>query len=145
MSRADEIRAERKERGSDVLNGTRMRLSVNNNLKDPAWEYRWVNQEGDRVFRLQEIGYEVVSDRNGEMKKGGMGSDVSVYAGTMKDGSALKQVLMRIPREIYHEDQASKKRAIDETEAGIASGKVAGASHDDQSKIYGGMTVTVET
>lgn len=145
MSRADEIRAERKERGSDVLNGTRMRCHINEKLKDPNWHYHLFNEEGDRVFRAKELGYEVVTDRNGEMKKAGMGSEVSLYAGTTKDGAAMKQLLMRIPLEIYEEDRRAKARAINETEAGIASGKVAGASSDDQSKIYGGMTVTAET
>ncbi len=133
MSRADEIHEMRKERGGDVLDGTRMRLSVAANLKDPDWEYRWVNQEGDRVMRLQEIGYEVVSDRNGKLKPGGagMGSEVSAYAGTQKDGSAMKQVLMRIPKEIYHEDQRAKQRRINETEASIGK-RIAGADLSDQ-------------
>jgi hypothetical protein len=143
MSRADEIRAERKERGSEMLNGTRTRLPAVK--REPGWVYRHANQLGDRVYQLQSIGYEVVSDRSGKMKSVGMGAEVSAYAGTNVDGSALKTVLMRIPEEIYHEDQASKQRAIDETEAGIARGNVAGASPDDQSKIYGGMKITAET
>jgi hypothetical protein len=141
MSRADEIRQERKERGSEMLNGTRTRLPAVK--KEPGWFYRHTNQIGDRTYQLKTIGYEVVSDRNN--KSNGMGSEVSAYAGTNADGSALKTVLMRIPEEIYQEDQASKQRAINETEAGIARGNVAGASPDDQSKIYGGMTTTAET
>jgi hypothetical protein len=141
MSRADEIRAERKERGSEMLNGTRTRLPF---VKpEPGKVFRHVNQHGDRPYQLQSVGYQTVSDRNN--KSNGMGSEVSAYAGTNLDGSALKTILMWIPEEIYHEDQASKQRAIDETEAGIARGNVAGASPDDQSKIYGGMKITAET
>jgi hypothetical protein len=143
MSRTDEIRQERKERGSEMLNGTRARLPIVR--KEPGWVYRHSNQLGDRVYQLQGIGYEVVADRSGKMKGVGMGSEVSAYAGTNVDGSAMKTVLMRIPEEIYYEDQASKQRAINETEAGIARGTVAGASSDDQSKIYGGMKITAET
>jgi hypothetical protein len=34
---------------------------------------------------------------------------------------------MRIPKEIYDDDQRSKARAIDEKEASLKSGQVAGA------------------
>ncbi len=137
MSRADEIRAMRKERGTEDLNGTRMRLSVRENALDrDAWEYRFVSDEGDRVFHMQERGWEITSDRASAVKKdnAGMGAEVSAYAGTQTDGKALKQILMRIPKEIYTHDQRAKERAIDGVEAGLKSGAVSGAS---QGEMYG--------
>ena len=131
MSRADEIRAARKERGGEMLNGTYMRLGIPEHLKDPEKVFRWTNNEGDKVYRRQEMGYQLVTDRDGEMKKPGMGAEVSAYAGTQKSGEALKQVLMWIPKEIYDEDQRAKQRRINETEGSIGK-KVAGADPADQ-------------
>jgi hypothetical protein len=50
-----------------------------------------------------------------------------VIGGVQDNGAALRQVLMRIPKEIYDDDQRSKARAIDEKEASLKSGQVAGA------------------
>jgi hypothetical protein len=139
VSRADEIRKERQERGSDTLAGTRLRLPKP--APKPGWHRRYVNDDADRVGRMIEQGYTVASDRDGtKSDKTGMGAETSAFAGTQTNGAAMRAVLMEIPDEIYQDDQRAKHRAIDETEAGIAAGKVAGASPDDQAKIYGGMT-----
>ncbi len=147
MSRADEIRKERAERGYDPTAG-RMRQSVNEAALDrKSWHYRFVNDEGDRVFQVKEMGYEIDTSRQGAVKKdgnAGMGSETAVYAGKTENGAAMKSVLMRIPKEIYDEDQAAKKRRIDETEVGIARGKVAEASPEDQAAFYGGMKINAE-
>jgi hypothetical protein len=143
MSRAEEIRKARQERGSDQLAGIRLRLP-----KPPAkagWHRRYVNDDADRIGRMIEQGYTIASDRDGSKSdKTGVGTEVSAFAGTQTNGAAMRAVLMEIPDEIYQEDQRAKFRGINETEAGIAAGKVAGASPDDQSKIYGGMTVEKE-
>jgi hypothetical protein len=143
MSRADEIRKERQERGSEALAGIRLRLPKP--PKKAGWHRRYVNDDADRIGRMLETGYTVASDRDGSKSdKTGVGSEVSAFAGTQVNGAAMRAVLMEIPDEIYHEDQRAKIRAIDETEAGIRSGKVDGASPEDQAAFTGGMTVERE-
>jgi hypothetical protein len=141
MSRADEIRKERAARGSDALNGTRMRLP-----KPPArpgWVRRYVNDSGDRVGRMMEVGYTIASDRDGgKSDKTGVGSEISAFAGTEVSGAAMRTVLMEIPEEIYRDDQRAKLRAIDTEEAGIVAGKVTGADQADQAAFTGGLTVS---
>lgn len=131
MNRADEIRKERQERGSDALAGTRLRLP-----QPPAregWHRRYVNDDADRIGRMMEVGYTVAADpRGNKADKTGMGAEISAFAGTQVNGAAMRAVLMEIPIEIYQEDQRAKHRAIDETEKGIVSGKVSGADASDQ-------------
>ncbi len=134
MSRADEIRKERAERGYDPTKG-RQRLGVNESAMDrKAKHYRYFNDAGDRIFQAKQAGYSVTASRQGEVKKdsAGMGSEAAAYAGTQQDGSAMKAVLMEIPIEIYEEDQLAKRRRIDERVGAIAAGKVAEAAPEDQ-------------
>ncbi len=42
------------------INGTRNVLTVSG--KDPGFEYRVVNDDGDRVSQFEDMGYEVVKD-----------------------------------------------------------------------------------
>jgi hypothetical protein len=148
MSRADEIRAERKERGSEALSGLRFRLP-----KIPAkagWHRHYANDDATRIGVLMEQGYTIASDRNGsKADKTGVGTETSAFAGTQTNGAPMRAVLMEIPEEIYQEDQRAKHRAIDETEAGIISGKVSGADQSDQAAfdahpVKGGMTIIRE-
>jgi hypothetical protein len=140
MSRADEIRKERLERGSETLSGVRLRLP-----KPPAregWHRRYVNDDADRIGQMMEQGYSLAADRNGKLAdKTGIGAEVSAYAGTQVNGAAMRAVLMEIPIEIYSEDQSAKHSAISETEAGIMAGKVSGADAADQAAFSGGMKV----
>jgi len=83
--------------------------------KDPNFVYRYFNdswmKEPDRVKRAKEAGYEIVD-----------GYD-SITVGTNEDGSAIKGVLMRIPKEWYDEDQKAKMRELDKVDAEINRGK----------------------
>lgn len=144
MTRAEEIRKERAERGSDALSGVRLRLP-----KPPAregWHRRYVNDDADRIGRMMEMGYTVASDpRGNKADKTGVGSEISAFAGRQVSGAALRTVLMEIPMEIYQEDQSAKHRAIDETEKGIIAGRVDGADAGDQaafSRASTGLRIT---
>ena len=71
----------------------------------------WRKEPG-RVQRALSTGYEMVEhERSGES------------AGTNEDGSEIKQVLMRIPKELYDQDQAAKNREMDKVDEQILSGK----------------------
>ncbi len=96
--------------------GQRNVLTVGN--KDPNYEYRIVNDEGDRVEQFKAAGYDVVSasdvtvgDRRiTQASTEGSAAQVSV-------GGGLKAVVMRIKKEWYEEDQAAKIANVDATEA----------------------------
>lgn len=86
--------------------------------KDPDFEYRIVNDVGDRVEQFRAAGYDVVS-----------GSDVTVgdrrinkasAEGTVAQvsvGGGTKAVVMRIKKDWYVEDQRLKQKEVSELEA----------------------------
>ena len=55
----DNLATKRKPRRASI-NGTRNVLTVSG--KEPGFEYRIVNDDGDRVSQFEEMGYEVVKD-----------------------------------------------------------------------------------
>lgn len=99
------------------INGTRNVLTVSG--KDPDYEYRIVNDSGDRLSQFQEMGYEVVSDRN--VKVG----DRRI-ANPTQEGSPIKvsvgkgdqAYVMRIKKEWFEEDKVRKAAHVDEMEKG---------------------------
>jgi hypothetical protein len=71
----------------------------------------WRKEPG-RIQRAQSAGYEVVEhDRSGET------------AGTNEDGSEIKGILMRQPKEMYDADQALKDKEMDKVDEQIQRGK----------------------
>ncbi len=119
--RAEAIESQKPKR---VPMGRRQILKVMGNLDNDNFHYRWMNDEGERLFHAQEAGYEFVSkdglqagDQNVESARGtesimkkGVGMGVTAY-------------LMRIPMEFYRQDQAAKQRVVDEMEADIRKPK----------------------
>lgn len=97
------------------INGVRNILTVNG--KDPGYEYRFVNDEGDRIAQFQEMGYEIVSDdkitvgdrRIANPTKEGTPTQIAV-------GGGNTAFLMRIKKEWYDEDQAKKQSQVKELE-----------------------------
>ena len=88
--------------------------------KDPGFEYRFVNDTGSRIQNFKAAGYEFVT-----------GDDLIVGDNRVSDatdlGSAKRVIsndgttsyLMRIKKDWYEEDQASKAAAIKEQEAAM--------------------------
>lgn len=113
------------------INGTRNILKVEG--KEPGYEYRIVNDDGDRVSQFQERGYEIVTDKS--VKVGDRrianptaeGSPVQVSV-----GGGQKAYIMRIKDEWYKEDQAAKQKEVDET---VASMKKDAADNADFGKL----------
>lgn len=96
--------------------GRRQVLTVSG--KEPGFVYRVVNDEGDRVASLQEIGYEVVTSKEG-VKVGDNRIGNASSEGTavqMSVGGGKKGILMRIPEEFYTEDQADKQNHVNQIE-----------------------------
>ena len=103
---------------------TRVPVSQRNILtvkgKDPAYEYRVVNDVDDRIAQFIEGGYELVDDSST-----GVG-DKRVSQGTavgskkiFSVGQGTKGYLMRIPKEWHEEDQTKKQAFVNLQEASI--------------------------
>ena len=98
--------------------------------KDPNYEYRIVNDEGDRIEQFKAAGYDVVS-----------GSDVTVgdrrinkasaegSAATVSVGGGVKAVVMRIRKDWYLEDQQAKAEQIAATEAATKTDALNGSDY----------------
>lgn len=85
--------------------------------KEPGYEYRIVNDAGDRVEEFKDNGWEVVeagSVRVGE-KRVDRGSTLG-SAATVSVGGGTQGIVMRIPKEFYDEDQAAKQAYVNKTE-----------------------------
>jgi hypothetical protein len=88
--------------------------------KEAGYEYRVVNDIGDRVQMFEEAGYEVVNagditvgdKRVSKASPVGSKAEVSVGAGE-------KAVVMRIREDWYKEDQLAKQQRINELEASM--------------------------
>lgn len=86
--------------------------------KDPAYEYRIVNDTGDRVEQFKSAGYEVVSAKDvtvGDRRVNAASAEGS--SATVSVGGGSKAVVMRIKKEWYEEDQVRKQSDVDQTEA----------------------------
>lgn len=98
------------------INGTRNRLNVRG--QDPDYVYRIVNDIDDRVQTLQEMGYEIVTDKNvtvGDKRIANPtqeGSPVKVSV-----GQGIQAYVMRQKKEFFDEDQLAKAAKNDELEA----------------------------
>lgn len=101
---------------------TRTPVGVRNILtvrgKEPGYEYRIVNDSGDRVQMFEEAGYEVVSASDviiGDkrvQKASPVGSRAEVSV-----GGGEKALVMRIRSDWHKEDQAAKQQRLHELES----------------------------
>lgn len=95
------------------VSGNRDILTVRN--QDPAYVYRWVNDTEDRIERFKLGGWEHVEDANVGQRTAdradAIKGTVSKYVGANRTA-----YLMRIKREWYEEDQASKEKILKERE-----------------------------
>ena len=97
------------------INGKRNVLTVSG--KDSDYEYRIVNDSGDRVAMMQERGYEIVTDKNikvGDRRVANPTQEGSPVQASV--GGGEKAYVMRIRKDWYNEDEAAKAAQIAETE-----------------------------
>jgi len=100
------------------INGTRNKLNVRG--QEPGYVYRIVNDTDDRIQTFQEMGYEIVSDKNvtvGDKRIANPtqeGSPVKVSV-----GQGVQAYLMRQKKDWYDEDQLAKQKQVDELESSM--------------------------
>jgi hypothetical protein len=93
--------------------------------KDPEYEYRIVNDTGDRIAAFQDAGYTIVEAdavRVGDKRVGratSEGTSAQVSVGTTAQGQGQKAFVMKIPKAFYNEDQAVKLQKIKQLEETI--------------------------
>lgn len=86
--------------------------------KDPEYEYRIVNDTGDRVAQFLDAGYEVVNAADvqiGDRRVNQSSTEGSVAQTAV--GGGIKGIVVRIKKEWYNEDQAAKQAQVDASEA----------------------------
>jgi hypothetical protein len=95
--------------------GKRNILSVKG--QDPNYEYRFVNEVEDRISQFQEAGYEIVPDTSATVGDKRVNATSSIGSGKQVSvGQGTKAYLMRIKKEYYEEDQATKMAHVNEIE-----------------------------
>ena len=110
-------KAKRRRRGA-LEHGGALKLHA---PKREGFVRRWVNDKGNRIAELEEIGYTLVEERG--IDTDGPGSRVNRLAGTHEGGAPLKTYLMEIPEEYYREDQQDKDEALKEFDREISEGR----------------------
>jgi len=96
--------------------GTRNVLTVAG--KEPGYEYRIINDSGDRVQEFLDAGYELVKENS--VKVGDKRVNKASSEGTVSQisvGQGQKAFVVRIKKEWYDEDQAAKQQKVNELEA----------------------------
>lgn len=95
--------------------GTRNILTVKG--KDPAFEYRIVNDVDDRIAQFLEAGYELVDDETVQVGDKRVNAPTSLGSKSeISVGQGVKARVMRIKREWFEEDQARKLAHVAEIE-----------------------------
>ena len=90
--------------------------------KDPNFEYRFVNDTGDRVAALRDRDWEPVPAsevRIGDVRIDQASSEGSIAQASVSRNTREKAVLMKIPKEFYQDDQAAKQEHLDQLEQSI--------------------------
>lgn len=143
MTRADDIKTERRRRKSDSLTGRQRKLMVDEDKLDRnKFVYRFANDEESRLHNLTKLDdWDVVTDVEGESDQTGMGSEVSRHVGLGKSGKATRAVLLRKPKHLHDEDERAKQRRIDATEDGMREGATPGADNSSQYVPEGGISI----
>lgn len=102
------------------ITGSRNVLTVEG--QDPNYNYRVVNDVGDRVAQLQDLGYEIVTDKN--IKVGDRRVAIPTAEGSpvkVSVGQGTQAYVMRIKKEYREEDRKAKEDNINQLEANMKS------------------------
>lgn len=113
---------------------TRATLGVRNVLtvqgKDPDFHYRVVNDVGDRIQTLMDLGYEIEEAKSVRIgdKRVGVASPEGTKAQVSVGGGA-KAFLMKQRKPWYEEDQAAKQELVNKSEEAMRRDAENGADY----------------
>ena len=113
------------------INGRNILTASN---KEAGYEYRFVNDVGDRIQIFQERGWELVDAKDVRIgdRRVESGGALGSKAQASVDKQGTKAFLMRIKNEWYEEDQAEKTKALAEQEKSM---KQSALSNNDYGKL----------
>ncbi len=108
----------------------RERISLRNQSalsceKEPGYTYRWVNDMPGRIATMLRAGWEFVEDdiqttySSASTQENQRGQQVWRVVNQGIDAPCREAALMRIPQELFDEDQAALQAEVDEKEATI--------------------------
>ncbi len=103
-------------RARKPLGGMTTKLSFPDAMKNPNFEYRWMNDDKGRISSALDAGYDFVKSNGSIYQQGAMlgtselANCIRNRVGTKESHEPLYAYLMAIPREWYDEDQ--EKRCV---------------------------------
>ena len=100
--------------------------------KEAGFEYRIVNDSGDRIEMFKDAGWELVDSK--DVTVGDRRVDRTTSEGSKAQvsvGGGTKAFVMRIPKEFYDEDQAAKNKRIDALEESMKQKALSGSDFGD--------------
>ena len=123
ISREEQERIRRERREGVGTVGYRLQIPKEK-LQLDRFAYRWMSDEEARVYSVtHEGGWAFVHQNGTEIKDDAeMGSAINVVAGKKKDGSPLRQYLMRKPKEWWNEDQRQRAEQVEDVFAEMNRG-----------------------
>jgi hypothetical protein len=101
---------------------------------------RWVNDDGNRIAQVRELGYEFVSETG--IQTSDPGSRVSRLVGTKANGEPLHAYLMETPDELYAQGASEKEAANRLIDEAITAGRDSTGRMDENQ--YGHGSIKVE-
>jgi len=87
----------------------------------PGYVRRFVNDTGNRIAEMQELGYTFAEETG--IDTHGPGSRINRLAGTQDGGAPLKTYLMETPVELYRQGEAEKEEEREEVDLAINQGR----------------------
>lgn len=133
MSREPRNEVKREERSERLPLGIkRSKLAVHD--QDPAFVYRWINDEAGRLHDAEKGGYEFATDAKvgqGDVanRNASVGDRVSRIVGKNASGQPITAYLMRIKKEWYDADQKAKQKTLDVQDTALKRGQAKPVEH----------------
>jgi hypothetical protein len=113
----EELKKDARPERVPVFEANRNKLTVKG-LDHENYQYRWVNDRESRLADFLAGGYEFVENTGQEVGDGGVDSSQGTSSRIQKGvGGGVVSYLMRIPKELWLEDQAKKEAQLAEAEA----------------------------
>lgn len=118
------------------------RLTIDASYLDPAFHYRWINDEPGRLPLAQQASYQFVTpDEVGRVSVDRDDNRVKEIVGVARDEkTSMYAYLMKVPMEYYLEDQAARSTAQDKFDEAIRQGTLEARPGDGRYVPQGGIS-----
>lgn len=133
-SRADQVRTERRRKAGSTVNSG-LKLHVDASLKDPAYEYRWVNDVPGRIQSFVGQDWDRVESAAIAGDGNSNGTIPTKFVGNKTDA-----VLMRKRKEWFDADAKEKRKPLDQQDEAIRRGTIHQAQGSNE--LAGGIAYT---